>query len=72
MSCSLVANVLDFYIVVSEFELQLRYYVLFRTNTLKKGMNFIIPPAVGKIVALSSYENGFGIKWFTEVDISLK
>ena len=38
----IVANVLDCYIVVSEFELQSRYYVHFRTNTLQKGMN---PPS---------------------------
>ena len=29
-------------IVVSEFELQSRFYVHFRTNTLRKGMNFLI------------------------------
>ena len=34
-------------IVVSEFELHSRYYVHFRTNTLGKGMNPFIFPAMG-------------------------
>ena len=45
--CSLiggvVVNVLDCDIVVSEFELQLRYYVQFWTNNLGKGMKPIYP-----------------------------
>ena len=38
---------MDCGIVVSEFELQLRYYVHFRANTLGKGMNPLILPAMG-------------------------
>ena len=38
--CGIVANVLDYNIVVSEFELQSRYDVRFWTRSL--GMNFII------------------------------
>ena len=34
-------------IVVSEFERQLRYYVHFRANTLGKGINPLILPAMG-------------------------
>ncbi len=34
-------------IVVREFVLQSRYYVYFRTNTLGKGMNPLILPAMG-------------------------
>ena len=34
-------------IIVGEFELQLRYYVHFRTNTHGKGMNPLILPAMG-------------------------
>ena len=34
-------------IVVSEFVLQSRYYVHFRANTLGKGMNPFILPAMG-------------------------
>ena len=34
-------------IVISEFELQSRYYVHFRANTLGKGMNPLILPAMG-------------------------
>ena len=38
---------MDSEIVVSEFELQSRYYVHFRANTLGKGMNPFILPAMG-------------------------
>ena len=38
---------MDCRIVVSEFELQTRYYVHFRTNTQGKGMNTLILPAMG-------------------------
>ena len=34
-------------IVVSEFVLQSRYYIHFRANTLGKGINPIILPAIG-------------------------
>ena len=37
-------------IVVSEFVLHSRYYVHFRANTLGKGMNPLILPAMGYIV----------------------
>ena len=37
-------------IVVSEFELQSRYYVHFRSNTHGKGINPLILQAMGKIV----------------------
>ena len=36
-----------FWIVVNEFELQSRYYVHFRKNTLGKGMNPLILSAMG-------------------------
>ena len=42
-----VANVLDCNIVVSEFELQSRYYVHFRTIVLGKVMNSLIPSSNG-------------------------
>ena len=38
---------MDCGIVVSEFELQSRYYVHFRAKTLGKGMNPLILPAMG-------------------------
>ena len=38
---------MDCGIVVSEFVLQSRYYVHFRTNTLGKGMNTLTLPAMG-------------------------
>ena len=34
-----MVKAMDYEIVVSEFVLQLRYYVHFRTNTLRKGIN---------------------------------
>ena len=45
--CGVMVKVLDCGIVVSEFELQLRYYVPFRTNTLGKGMSTLILPTIG-------------------------
>ena len=42
-----MVKALDCRIAVSEFELQLRYYVHFRTNTLGKGMNLLILLAMG-------------------------
>ena len=44
---SIVANVLDCNIVVSEFKLQWCYYVHFWTNTSEKSMNLLISPAMG-------------------------
>ena len=37
-----VANTLDWDIIVSEFEPQSRYYVQFQINTLETGMNSFI------------------------------
>ena len=42
-----VAKLLDYNIAVSDFELQSFYYIHFRTNTLGKGMNSLILPAIG-------------------------
>ena len=42
-----VVKAMDCGIVVREFVLQLRYYVHFRANTLRKGMNSLILPAMG-------------------------
>ena len=47
-----MVKVMDCKIIVSDFVLQLRYYVHFRTNTLGKGMNPLILPAMGYIVPL--------------------
>ena len=38
---------MDTEIVVSEFELQSYYYIHFQANTLGKGMNPLILPAMG-------------------------
>ena len=38
---------MDYEIVVSQLLLQSRYYVHFRANTLVKGMNPLILPAMG-------------------------
>ena len=40
-----MVKAMDCEIVVSEFEIQSRYY--FRTNTFGKGMNPLIIPAMG-------------------------
>ena len=42
-----VANVLNCGLEVSEFDLQLRYYVHFRTNITGKSMNPLIIQAMG-------------------------
>ena len=42
-----MVKAMDCRIVVSEFVLQSRYYVHFRANTLRKGMNPLILPAMG-------------------------
>ena len=42
-----MVKAMDYGIVVSEFILQSRYYVYFRANTLGKGMNPLILPAMG-------------------------
>ncbi len=44
--CGVGANMLDCDIVVSEFKFQLHYYIHFRANTLGKGMNPLILPAM--------------------------
>ena len=50
-----MANVLNCNIVVSEFELKSRYYVLYWTNTLGKPL---ISPAMGSIQPLLSFYPG--------------
>ena len=47
MGVGVIAKVLDCDLEESEFELQSYYYVYFRTNTLRKGMNPLILPAGG-------------------------
>ena len=42
-----MVKVIDCRIVVHKFILQSRYYVHFRANTLGKGMNPLILPAMG-------------------------
>ena len=44
---AVMVKAMDCGIVVSEFVLQSRYYVHFRANTLGKGMNSLILPAMG-------------------------
>ena len=44
---SVMVKVMNCGIVVSDFVHQSRYYVNFRTNTLGKGMNPLILPAMG-------------------------
>ena len=42
-----MVKAMDCGIVVCEFVLQSRYYIHFRANTLGKGMNSLILPAMG-------------------------
>ena len=42
-----MVKAMDYGIVVRKFVLQSRYYVHFRANTLGKGMNPLILPAMG-------------------------
>ncbi len=42
-----MVKAMDYGIIVSEFVLQSRYYVHFRANTLRKGINSLILPAMG-------------------------
>ena len=54
-----MVNAIDRGNFVSVFELQSRYYVAFRRNTLSKGTN----PLIGNIVQLLFfYKDSFGIK----------
>ena len=45
--CGVMVKAMDWAILVREFELQSHYYVYFRVNTLGKGMNPLILPAMG-------------------------
>ena len=51
-------------IVASEFKPQSCYYVHFRTNTIRKGMNLLLLlPSMGQMTTLLSFlKDGFGIK----------
>ena len=50
-----MVKAVDFGIVVSDLVLQSRFYVHFRANTLGKGMNPLILPAMGQIVPELSF-----------------
>ena len=45
--CSVMVKSIECKILVSEFELQSRYYVHFQTHTIGKGMNPLMLPAMG-------------------------
>ena len=53
--CGVVAELLDYDMVVSEFELKSRYYVHFRTNNLLEGMNTQIPQSNNAIAVLQEW-----------------
>ena len=61
-----MVNLLNCKIVVKKFELQVCYYVNFRTNTLEKSMNFLSP------TQLFPNKNDFSIKSPTIVHMPLK
>ncbi len=56
-----MVKALDCGIVVNDFELQLRYYVNFRTNTLGNYMDPLIIPYMGaRVVIVIVVGNGHG------------
>ena len=55
-----MVKVLGCEIIVSKFKLN--YYVQFQINTIGKGMNLLILPAMGQIVPLLViYKDAFGL-----------
>ena len=57
-----MAKVLDCGLEVIEFELSC-YYTHFQINSLGKGMNPLVPPAISQVVSLLFfYMDGFSIK----------
>ena len=50
-----VADVLDYNIVVNEFDNQSDYYVHFRINSRRKCMNFFIPLGMGSLLPRLSF-----------------
>ena len=70
-SRSLMGNVLDCQIVLSELELKSRYYVLFRTSI--KGIS-ACPPSGEYLISTTTVllKGGFGIKYSSKVDMPLK
>ena len=60
-------------IVIYVFEPQSRYYILLRTDTLRKGKNRFIPQDIHQVSRLLFfYKDRFSIKYTTKVDIPLK
>ena len=57
-----MANVLNFDIAVSKFDLQTRYYIYFLINTFVECKNPLIFPAMGLVVPLMFCKDVFGIK----------
>ena len=51
----LMVKWMDYEIVISEFEILLRYYIQFWRNTFEKCINLFILPAVGSILPLLFY-----------------
>ena len=59
----MMVKVMDYGILVSNFELQSRHYVPFRTNSLGKGYDPSYPPSYGMHSITTVFlEDGFGIK----------
>ena len=67
-----MAKVLDREIVVREFELQSRYHVHFRTNTLEKRYEPLILQLLVELYHYcSSIRTALSINWLTKVDMPL-
>ena len=64
-------KVLDCDILVSEFELQSRYHVHFRTKTFRKYMISFILSSYGLNSCPTGLLHGFSIKWHMKFDMPL-
>ena len=68
LSCSILANVMDWNIVISEFELLSRNHIHF----WKRYEPSYPPPAIDLIILLLTFsKDGFGINLTTKVEMTL-
>ena len=67
-----MTKVMDCDLQVSKFKLQECYHFHFQIITLEKGLNPLIPQAIGRIVSiLFFYKDSFDIEWLMNVDMLL-
>ena len=67
-----MAKVLNYDLLVNDFEFHSDYYVQFRTNTLGKRTNSLVSPIMTEIVTIVFfYKDSFGVSKPTKVVMSL-